>query len=246
MFRKFPFVNSLIDMIVTNEVRGSLPGLTGSPATSERRVLPIPEYGLAEGEIITILSNLKKSEQKAEDGKAFAYSYTSNTDMGDISKRVSHAYDLYNDEGRLEDSKVLWKAWELFMHTNALNPMMYPSLRRMENEIVSMTSWMLNGDSEVAGSLTTGGTESILMAVKTYREWAKASRGHLPNPNMVVSQTIHPAFEKAAHYFNIEIRHVKTTSDFRVDVNAVRAAMNKDTILIVGSAPQYCHGKWQH
>ncbi|CAM9160866.1 unnamed protein product [Ectocarpus fasciculatus] len=162
--------------------------------------------------------------------------------MGDISKRVSQAYELFNKEGCSEDAQVLWKSWELFMHTNALNPMMYPSLRRMENEIVSMTSWMLNGDAEVAGSLTTGGTESILMAVKTYREWAKAARGYLPNPNMVVSQTIHPAFEKAAHYFNIEIIHVKTTSDFRVDVDAVRAAINRDTILIVGSAPQYCHG----
>lgn len=239
-------MNTLIDLIVTSEVRNSLPGLTGTPASAERRVLSIPEYGLSEEDILGILTNLKKKEQKAEEGKAFAYSYTSNADMGDISKRISQAYDLYNSDGGQEDKKVLWKSWELFMHTNALNPMMYPSLRRMENEIVSMTSWMLNGDAEVAGSLTTGGTESILMAVKAYREWAKATRGHLPNPNMVVSQTIHPAFEKAAHYFNIEIRHVGTTSDFRVDVNAVRAAINKDTILIVGSAPQYCHGKSPH
>jgi sphinganine-1-phosphate aldolase len=207
-------------------------------------LVPIPEYGLTEKELLTILTDLKKNEQKAEEGKAFAYSYTSDTDMSDMSKRISQAYELYNnDEGTLpENAEMLWKSWELFMHTNALNPMMYPSLRRMENEIVSMTSWMLNGDSDVAGSLTSGGTESILMAVKAYREWATAARGYLPSPNMVVSQTIHPAFEKAAHYYNIKIIHVATTADFRLDVDAVRAAINKHTILIVGSAPQYCHG----
>ena len=235
-------MNTLIDLVITREVKSSLPGITGSASSDGKRLLPIPEYALTEDEVLEVLSALKAKEQKAEDGKAFAYSYTSNKDMADMSRRVSHAYEMYSKEDNSEETRVLWKSWELFMHTNALNPTMYPSLRRMENEIVSMTSWMLNGDENVAGSLTSGGTESILMAIKTYREWAKDCRGYLPNPNMVVGQTIHPAFEKAAHYFNIEIRHVRLTEYYRVDVNAVRAAIDKDTILIVGSAPQYCHG----
>ena len=101
---------------------------------------------------------------------------------------------------------------------------------------------MLNGDKDVAGSLTSGGTESVLMAVKTYRDRALHSRPHLKNPNIIASQTVHPAFEKAAHYFGLEIIHVKTTDDLRMDVREVERVINSNTILIVGSAPQYCHG----
>jgi sphinganine-1-phosphate aldolase len=105
-----------------------------------------------------------------------------------------------------------------------------------------MSAWMLNGDKHVAGSLTSGGTESVLMAVKTYRDRALHARPHLKNLNMIASQTVHPAFEKAAHYFGVEIIHVRTTEDLRMDVKEVERVINSNTILIVGSAPQYCHG----
>ena len=96
------------------------------------------------------------------------------------------------------------------------NPMMYPSLKRFETEVISMTTWMLNGDGNCAGAMTSGGTESILMAIKCYRDRARALLPHIKKPNMVVPTTIHPAFEKAAHYFDVEIRHVPIGPDCRV------------------------------
>ena len=128
------------------------------------------------------------------------------------------------------------------MHTNALNPMMYPSLRRFETEVISMTSWMLSGDENVVGSLTSGGTESILLSIKTYRDRARVIQPNITSPNMIVPITIHPAFEKAAHYFGVEIIHVAVDSNYRVNIAEVKKAINRNTILLVGSAPQYCHG----
>lgn len=112
----------------------------------------------------------------------------------------------------------------------------------METEIVSMTANMLYGDINTAGSLTSGGTESILMAVKTYRDRARKLYPHIKKPNMIVATTIHPAFEKAAHYFDVEIIHIPVNDDVRININEVKKAINSSTILLVGSAPQYCHG----
>jgi sphinganine-1-phosphate aldolase len=245
-------VNALIGRIISSEVKGAIPLVTGkkaklSGAPDAPRLVPIPAKGLTEEELLAILLKVQEKERKAEEGKAFAYTYTTKTDMDDVAKRISEAYRAFSaarsrDQYDSEPENLLWKSWELFMHTNALNPTIYPSLRRMENEVVSMTSWMLSGDVNVAGSLTSGGTESVLMAVKSYRDRAAHARPYIKNFNMIASQTVHPAFEKAAHYFNVEIIHVPTTSDLRMDVSAVRKVINDSTILIVGSAPQYCHG----
>ena len=80
------------------------------------------------------------------------------------------------------------------------------------------------------------------MAVKAYRDRARKLRPHVTNPNMVVPITIHPAFEKAGHYFGIELIHVGLGDNMRVDMKLVEKAINGNTILLVGSAPQYCHG----
>ena len=195
---------------------------------------------------MAILNSLHAKETAVEEGKAFAYAYTTNRDMSQLVATMSHAYkQCFEDSGSkiVELDELLNAAWEKYMHTNALNPLIYPSLRKMENEVVSMTTMMLNGDSNCAGSLTSGGTESILMAVKTYRDRARAACPHITNPNMVVATTIHPAFEKAAHYFDVEIIHVEiNASDARINIDEVRKAINSSTILLVGSAPQYCHG----
>ena len=94
-------------------------------------------------ELLGVLSRLQINEKKAEDGKAFAYTYTTKKDMDVVSKRISEAYRSFSDvhPSDLQDDNrrdILWKSWELFMHTNALNPTMYPSLRRMENEVVRL------------------------------------------------------------------------------------------------------------
>lgn len=241
-------MNNLIELVLNSEVKGAvklLAGDSGSSGGSDHRELCIPEIGLSAKEILNVLKNLHKSETAAEDGKAFAYTYTTSTDMQELSSVLAEAHNMFTESSGITETEhdtVLKAAWNEYMHTNALNPMMYPSLRKFETEIVGMTAWMTNGPPGTVGSVTSGGTESILMAVKTYRDFARKTRPHITKPNMIVPITIHPAFEKAGHYFDVELIHVQLASDFRVDTEAVRRAVNRNTILIVGSASQYCHG----
>lgn len=139
-------------------------------------------------------------------------------------------------------TEFLKEAYTLFFSENGLNPMAFPSLKRFEAEVVTMTAGLLGGDEGVAGNMTSGGTESILMAVKTAREWARARNPANTAPEMILPLTAHPAFEKAAHYFSVKPVHIPVGADYRADVAAARSAITANTILIVGSAPSYPQG----
>lgn len=144
--------------------------------------------------------------------------------------------------GGEELTSVLEEAYRMYFHTNALNPMAFPGLRKFENEVVAMTASMLGGGPETCGNMTSGGTESILMAVKTARDLSRARRPGVIAPEMVIPASIHPAFLKAAHYLGVKAVRTPLGDDFRADMDAVRAAVNENTILVVGSAPAYPHG----
>lgn len=151
---------------------------------------------------------------------------------GKVWSLVYHTDDAFSD--------FLKRAHNMFFSENALNPMAFKSLRRMEAEVVRMTASLLNGDDQVAGTMTTGGTESILMAVKAYRERGK-SLG-IRQPEMVLPESAHVAFEKAGHYFNVKLRKAPLDRDYRVDLDAMRRLINRNTVMLVGSAPQYPQG----
>ncbi|HLL03368.1 MAG TPA: aspartate aminotransferase family protein [Myxococcaceae bacterium] len=164
--------------------------------------------------------------------------------------RAMHADDARWKDGRTfslvyyvdeEHSRLLREAYGEFMAENGLSPIAFPSLRRMECEVVSMAAELFHGDADVVGTMTTGGTESIMMVVKAAREWARHEKG-ISRPEMIVPTTVHPAFEKAAHYFDVEVRHAAVGPDFRVDVGEVERLITPSTALIVGSAPPYPHG----
>ncbi len=128
--------------------------------------------------------------------------------------------------------------------TNPLHFDVWPSGVKFEAEVVSMTAHMLGADKEgdeIVGTVTSGGTESILLAMKTYRDWARDTKG-IPNPEMVVPTTAHAAFDKASQYFDIKMNRIPVGSDLRADVEATRAAINANTAVIVGSAPPFPHG----
>lgn len=141
-----------------------------------------------------------------------------------------------------EVSELLQAAYTMFFAENGLNPLAFPSLKKFEAEVVAMTASLLGGDEESVGNMTTGGTESILMAVKTARDWARAQNPANAAPEMILPVTAHPAFEKAAHYFGVRTVRTRVTPDFRADVAAAKAALTPRTILLVGSAPAYPHG----
>jgi glutamate/tyrosine decarboxylase-like PLP-dependent enzyme len=105
-----------------------------------------------------------------------------------------------------------------------------------------MTAALLGGDGQTVGNMTSGGTESILMAVKTARDWARATKPAITEPEILLPATAHPAFDKAAHYFSVKTVHVPVGADFRADIAATRAAVTPNTILLVGSAPSYPQG----
>ena len=138
-------------------------------------------------------------------------------------------------------AEVLKEAYTTFIYGNGLSPMAFPSLRKLEAEVIAITADLLGG-SEAVGNMTTGGTESIIMAVKTARDSARADRPGLGQPEMVLPITAHPAFEKASHYLGVLPVHIPVTEDYRADVGAARAAVTDNTVLIVGSAPCYPYG----
>jgi len=127
-----------------------------------------------------------------------------------------------------------------YLHENYLNPFAFPSLLRMEQEVVAMAD-ALFGAPEAAGKLTSGGTESIFLAVQVAREHARTTRG-IAEPQLVTAATAHPAFAKAAHYLDVEHILVPVGDDGRVAADDVAAAMTERTALVVGSAPCYPYG----
>ncbi|WWC58330.1 uncharacterized protein I303_100870 [Kwoniella dejecticola CBS 10117] len=183
-------------------------------------VRKLPEQGRSKDWLESEWDNLKKLER-------------GDVDAGRVSGAVYH--------GGSELNEVINQAMAKFVVSNPLHPDVFPGVRKMESEVVSMVLNLFNGPNG-AGTTTSGGTESILMAVKTYRDWAKATKG-ITRPEMVVPSTAHAAFWKASQYFKIKLHVIPVdASSRRADVKAMKRAINPNTIMLVGSAPNYPDG----
>ncbi len=121
---------------------------------------------------------------------------------------------------------------------NGLDPTAFPSLLTMENELVGFACDLVDAPADAVGTVTSGGTESCLLAVQGARD----ARPEVATPNLVMADTAHAAFRKAAHYFGVDLRVLPTGPDFRADADAMAAAIDDDTVLVVASAPSYAHG----
>jgi len=192
-------------------------------------VASIPEKGRDKDDIFNELSAMAEEEN-------------AKWKTGQVSGTFYHAGD--------EHRAFLNKVFSLFSHENTLQFDLCPSMFKMESEIISMTAKMLNADAvqahnpqdEVCGTVTSGGTESILMAMKAYRDWARADKG-IAEPEIIMPHTAHPAFDKAGKYFGLKMVHIPVSApDFRVDPRAVEAQINANTAAIVGSAGNYPYG----
>ncbi|OAY34281.1 sphingosine-1-phosphate lyase [Manihot esculenta] len=138
------------------------------------------------------------------------------------------------------------EACSMFSHTNPLHFDIFQSVARFEAEVVAMTASLLGSKEkasggEVCGNMTSGGTESILLAVKSSRDYMKGKKG-ITRPEMIIPESAHSAYDKAAQYFNIKLWRVPVNEEFQANVKAIRRHINKNTILIVGSAPGFPHG----
>lgn len=181
----------------------------------EPHLATLPKAGKSPEKVHQELVEFKKNDPKWDEGRIFSLVY-------------------YLGE---EHRKLLTDAYSLYMFENGLNMMAFQSLKKMETEVLQMSATLLGGNEKVAGTMTSGGTESILMAVKTYRD-----RKKVKHPELVVPESIHVAFNKACSYFGVKLVKAKLTSDYRVDCDHVRSLINSNTIAIVGSAPQYPQG----
>ena len=143
------------------------------------------------------------------------------------------------DSGLAAADDVGLRALRAYAGTNGLDPTAFPSLRRMENDLVGKAATLLSGPQQTVGTVTSGGTESVLLAVQTARD----AHPDVTRPRIVLPTTAHPAFHKAAHYFRVEPVFVDVDKEtFRADPAAMRAALDVDTVLVAASAPSYAHG----
>ena len=158
---------------------------------------------------------------------------------GDIRWEDGRAFGMIYDGGPTVH-QVAEEAAKLYLHENALNTAAFPSLGEIQKEVVTWTANLLNGPN-ASGFMTSGGTESILCSVLSARERHHHERG-IDRPEMIVAESGHAAFHKGAHLFGIEIHSVPVKDDWTADVDAMASLINENTILMVGSAPQYPQG----
>lgn len=140
-----------------------------------------------------------------------------------------------------EVERVQKEAYALFMSENGLGPAAFPSLKRMEEEVIGFGLSLLHGPDEASGVITSGGTDSITMALKAARDFARKARGVAGPLNIVIPRSAHPAFDKAAAVMEIEVRRIPL-ADYLADPAAMAAAADASTVMIVGSAPNFPYG----
>ncbi len=184
----------------------------------------LPEAGRAHSEILAEMAALKdKEEARWQEGYA--------------SGAVYHGDHAHID--------FLNQVYALHSQSNPLHADLWPSAAKFESEIVAMTATMLGAgsveDSEICGTVTSGGTESILLAMKSYRDRARDQKG-IKRPEIVAPASAHAAFEKAAQYFGMKLVSVPVGPDFRADIETTAKAISRKTVAIVGSAPSFPHG----
>jgi sphinganine-1-phosphate aldolase len=218
--KAIPGVNQRIE----KEYDGMMDGLESSvkPYKGKFPVFTqLPEQGRDRAEILNDMEAMRAHEE-------------AHWKEGFVSGAVYH--------GDQEHIDFLNQVYVINSQSNPLHVDVWPSIAKFEAEIVAMTADMLGkGDQDICGTLSSGGTESILLAMKTYRDWARENKG-ITTPEMIVPVTAHAAFDKASQYFNIKTIRVPIDSTFRADVDAVRKAITPNTVVIVGSAPCFPHG----
>ncbi|KAI0601892.1 pyridoxal phosphate-dependent transferase [Biscogniauxia sp. FL1348] len=147
---------------------------------------------------------------------------------------------VYHGEDELLSLQT--EAYGKFTVANPIHPDVFPGVRKMEAEVVAMVLSMFHAPPTAAGVSTSGGTESILMACYGARQKAFVERG-VTEPEMILPDTAHTAFRKAGDYFKIKIHLVPCPApNYQVDIRRVSRLVNSNTILLVGSAPNFPHG----
>jgi glutamate/tyrosine decarboxylase-like PLP-dependent enzyme len=181
----------------------------------------IPEQGLSKEEILNTLQAFKFRDMDWKAGKVWCYVYNPGDDPAEVTR----------------------EAYMSFLTENGLDPSVFPSMLKLETDVVRAVIHLLRGDSHAVGHVTTGGTESIMLAVKSARDKARAEHPEITQPEMVLPKTAHASFHKAAHYLSVKPVIVDIDPQmFKVRAEDMHAAITSNTILLVASAPSYSQG----
>ena len=184
----------------------------------------MPEEGRTWSDLQAEMVERASGDAKWREGKTAVYVFNAGEDVAAVQK----------------------EAYTLFMSENGLGPLAFPSLKQMEDEVVGMGLNLLHAPPAAKGTITSGGTDSITMAVKAARDFARAERGLAGPANLVAPFSAHPAFDKAAALMDIEVRRVPVGADLLSDVDAMGEAADEQTIMLVGSAPSFPYGLIDH
>lgn len=183
--------------------------------------MQIPRKGMTREAIFEQLAEFRQNDIKWQEGRTYGYIF----DPGSAVMEVGKA------------------AYNAFLSENGLDFTVFQSLLRLERELAAFGARHLRGDQQVVGNFTSGGTESIILAVKAARDFYREKRPQITSPEMILPATAHAAFHKAAHYLGVKAVTVSVDpATFRADVERVKAAISDQSIMIVGSAPSYSHG----
>jgi sphinganine-1-phosphate aldolase len=190
---------------------------TTSPSPSPHKAMP--ETGQASADVLSQLDTFKEHDPNYKEGRVWSLVY-------------------YLDE---DHSAFLKESYHRFACENGLNPTAFKSLKKFETDVISATADILHGTEEVCGVVTSGGTESCMMAVKTYRDMAREMQ-RVKRPEMIIAESAHVAWFKASEYFGVKIRLVPLLDDLSPDLKKLKRMINRNTVMILGSAPEYPHG----
>ncbi|MEM1035258.1 MAG: aspartate aminotransferase family protein [Pseudomonadota bacterium] len=184
--------------------------------------MKMPEQGRDWADVHADLTHRGDHDAKWRDGKTAVYVFNAGDEIAAIQKEAYAAY----------------------MSENGLGPLAFPSLNQMEKDVISMALGLLHGPEGATGAMTSGGTDSITMAIKTARDYARSQGKARERANVVLPYSAHLAFDKACHLMDIEVRRipVRTDGTYEADVPEMEAARDADTIMMVGSAPNFPHG----
>jgi glutamate/tyrosine decarboxylase-like PLP-dependent enzyme len=184
--------------------------------------MTLPQTGRSHGDILAQMRDMKGADVDWKNGRAPLYVFKATDDVYEVGRA---GFFEYFSENALGARRA------------------FPSVKRMEDDIVEMTLELFGAPEGAQGFMTTGGTESIILAMQTCRDWSRAKRG---NPrhrgNVVAAETVHPAFNKGAKLMDLDVRRAPVGADLRMDLAALEALIDDDTIMIVGSAPNFSFG----
>jgi len=183
-------------------------------------MMEMPDKGTSWDDLAPEMIRRGSGDAKWREGKTAVYVFNAGEDVARVQK----------------------EAYTMYMSENGLGPAAFPSLKKMEEEVIQMGLGLLHGPDSADGAITSGGTDSITMAVKAARDYARNDLGKTGQLNIVAPYSAHPAFDKAAIMMDLELRRIPVGTDLLADCDAMTAAIDNDTMMLVGSAPNFPYG----